>query len=317
MSTIKESAEKLNLKLKEYLDKNQAAPKTPLCHYTTFSGLTSILQDKNLWLTDHKFLNDPSEIEHGKLIILNHIKNHIPNNKQLSRFMIFFFNDIITRGYKTFITSFCKEGDYLPAWRYYGNDGAGFSIGFKKEYFTPNQNAEKRSAAMLFEVEYEENSSSQVKEIFEIADSELSTWTTFNMPEIEPFLDALMATLLTIIPSIKHPDYRAEQEWRLCIPRIYFENENRWRPYDLPIEDLIIDKADSTKIPPFLKTFKPSVPRLASNRFCYSDIQTICVGPRLDFITAKISIEKILLDGGISESELRNISILKSTRPYQ
>lgn len=70
MDDIKKSADELNRKLKKYHDNNQAIPQEPLYHYTSFLGLSGILQSKQLWLTDHKFLNDPSEIEHGKHIIL-------------------------------------------------------------------------------------------------------------------------------------------------------------------------------------------------------------------------------------------------------
>jgi len=317
MVNIKNCAEELDIKLKEYHDKNQPIPQKPLYHYTSFLGLSGILQSKNLWLTDHKFLNDPSEIEHGKHIILNQINNHINKNKKLCDFMKFFFDDIMTRGYKTFVTSFCKEGDYLPAWRYYGNNGAGFSIGFRKNYFTPLESTDKKTATSLYKVEYAENSSNQVKEIFGIADNALNSWTSQKTTAIEPFLNILIASLITIVPSMKHPDYNTEQEWRLCLPRIYFESENRWEPYEFPTDQLIIDKIDHQQIPPFLKTIKSDIPRLTSNKFGYCDIETIYVGPRLDFITAKTALEKMLLDNGISDSELKGISIKKSERPYQ
>src|SRR5579871_5811987 len=129
-------AEKLMKELGELLDARDLNPETPLFHYTSFEGLSGILKTKQLWLTDHKYLNDPSEIEHGKKIVLEHIEKNIPSNPELLDHFKNKIIDIIDNGYKTFITSFCQKEDYLPAWRYYGGDGAGFSIGFKKEYFT-------------------------------------------------------------------------------------------------------------------------------------------------------------------------------------
>ncbi len=42
MIDIKKCAEELDEKLKKYHDKNQATPKEPLYHYTSFLGLSGI-----------------------------------------------------------------------------------------------------------------------------------------------------------------------------------------------------------------------------------------------------------------------------------
>ena len=61
----------------------------------------------------------------------------------------------VKKGYKAYVCSFCENGDYLPAWRYYGGDGAGFSIGFKKNYFKPLQYASIREATVIYKISYE------------------------------------------------------------------------------------------------------------------------------------------------------------------
>jgi hypothetical protein len=315
-----ENAETLMKDLGRLLDARDQNPETPLFHYTSFEGLSGILKTKQFWLTDHKYLNDPSEIEHGKKIILEYIKKNIPNNSNLGEYFKKIIIDIIDNGYKTFITSFCQEGDYLPAWRYYGGDGAGFSIGFKKEYFfrtDSTDSVKKGDSILLFKIEYEKNDSEQVRSIFNKAQSIYPNWNKKSVDVARPFLAALTSNLLTLLPCIKNIDYHDEHEWRLCMTRLYHEKSNEWVPMAPPMERLIISRRDTSSAPPFLKDLKTSIPRFKSREFKYSDIESIYIGPRLDFITAKLAIEKILLDEGISSSELKNILIRRSERAYQ
>lgn len=322
MVDIATKAAELNEALKVLLNKHDEVqtPKETLFHYTSFLGLKGILESRCIWLTDYKYLNDSSEIEHGKYLILQCIDKHLNKvNPKLNNFLKVFISDIVARGYKTFIISYCSSGDYLPAWRYYSDNGAGFSIGFKKEYFVRKQMVEdKRQATLFFEVEYvDETFTSRVQEILNTADKVYSEWSSQDVKKIEVYLDGLIATLLTILPGVKNNDFKDEHEWRKAMIRIYFSNIDKWHPYDLPMEKLIIDQVDGSRIPPFVKDVKTNIPRLASESFSYSDIDKIYVGPRLDFLTAKLAIQKILIDAGVGPSDLKNITIVESERPFR
>lgn len=318
MTTLHAKTEQLYKALCEHMDAHDDKPNKPLFHYTNFIGLTGILQSRHLWLTNHKFLNDPSEIEHGKKLIFKTIEQHIPNNAELSNFIKTIITAIIEEGYNLYLISFCEQGDYLPAWRYYGDNGAGFSIGFNEKYFfrcKPHEIINQSDATLFFKVQYEDNSSEKINKIFKIAKEISPDWSRKHPEEIRPYLVQLATCLLTILPCIKNKDYKDEYEWRLCITRLY--KEKKWYPYNFPIENLIFSKIDTTEYTPFLKNIKTTIPRLQLLKFDYSDINTIYVGPRLDFLTAKLAIEKILLDASIEKSKLQNISIKQSERPYQ
>ncbi len=318
MDDIQKKTEEFLRESKIYLDSRDKNPQQTLFHYTSYQGLTGILQSQRLWQTDHKYLNDPSEIQHGKNLILNFVKAYDQKNLKLSNFLQYLINDIIDKGYKTFLTAFCELGDYLPAWRYYGDNGAGFSIGFRKEYFL-HSDTETRDAdsTFLYQVKYQNDQFEEIRDIFAIADRIYPNWYMNDVSKVRPFSSALITNLLSILPGVKNEDYKDEKEWRLCLVRIFHEKTNTWYPTARPMERLIIDTLNNPRIPPFAKDIRTTIPRLESLKFDFSDIDTIYIGPRLDFLTAKLAIEKILIDAGISKSDLQGISIKRSERPYQ
>jgi len=318
-TNIDECANQLMDALGEYLGTKDEAPKAALYHYTDFKGLKGILESRRLWLTAHRYLNDPSEIEYGKKIILDVIKDRLGRNPQLNMFFQSAFESLITEAYQCYITSFCKEGDYLPAWRYYGNDGAGFSIGFREKYF--HREAEgvcPSEALVLFKVQYNAKTyRSHPKSMFNIASKIYPNWISsdFNK-KILRYLEALTANLIVTLPRTKHEDYKDEKEWRMCMLRIFNESKNSWSPAPLP-NRLVISKVNTDDTPPFCKTVHNRILRIESEQFDYSDIEKIIIGPRLDFLTAKLAIEKILHERDLTDNEINNMVIERSKRPYQ
>ncbi len=296
-------------------------PSGPLFHYTSFSGLKGILESRAIWLTPHRNLNDPSEIEHGKNIILSCIENSIKKrNCKMHSFLCDFLKDIVEKGYRTFITSFCDKEDYLPAWRYYGDDGAGYSIGFKNSYFKREKSpTDKCHATLFFRVTYGENNfKNRINKILSTAEEIYPDWFEQNPSTIIEYLDHLVGNFLTLLPTVKNIDYQDEREWRNCLIRIYFQEENLWYPYGLPPTPyLIADQVGPEKLRPFLKNFKPTIFRIKSEEFAYTDIDKIYIGPRLDFITAKIAVKSFLKSKGIDEKDINAINIVPSKRPFQ
>lgn len=113
-----------------------------IAHYTTLAGLRGILETKQLWATHYRFLNDRSEIEHGKGY-LREIWKEIVGTTKISLFPGF-ENFWWAAGFapKTdpefFVSSFTgipsdkealKKNGILSQWRGYGNNG-GFAIVF-------------------------------------------------------------------------------------------------------------------------------------------------------------------------------------------
>ncbi len=70
-NNVEGKAEELTKKIEAFLNTIDETSSSTIFHYTTYKGLEGILKTRRLWLTDHKYLNDPSEIEHGKKILLD------------------------------------------------------------------------------------------------------------------------------------------------------------------------------------------------------------------------------------------------------
>lgn len=104
-----------------------------LYHYTDAAGLLGILTSGTIWLTDHRFLNDKSELEHTRSTVreLIDIKETASSDPLLQRL----YNEIRVYGrietpHDIHLFSLSEEHDDLSQWRGYARDGLGFTIGF-------------------------------------------------------------------------------------------------------------------------------------------------------------------------------------------
>jgi len=104
---------------------------TPLYHYTDVPALLSILDTGNIWFTERSHLNDPTEIRFG-LEIASQILSEGGGDKVRELFA----SEMTTGLMQTLnifgfcVASFSVDGDSLPQWRAYADDGKGVAIRF-------------------------------------------------------------------------------------------------------------------------------------------------------------------------------------------
>lgn len=112
--------------------------KTDLWHYTTIAGLFGIIEQKGLWLSDHRFMSDISEYTNGRDFTI-YILKKLKNKYNYSKFSGVLDNTIKTledhKGPIFYIGSFSSEGDSLDQWRTYSKNGLGVSIRFHNTAF--------------------------------------------------------------------------------------------------------------------------------------------------------------------------------------
>ncbi|MBK2048980.1 hypothetical protein IB655_03725, partial [Francisella noatunensis] len=109
-----------------------------LYHYTDVNAFKSIVENKSLWMSSPKYLNDSKEFIDGKNKVFEFIDFYLARDKNISKDSINIlqkvqeklrqsetFNDDI------FICSFSTRGDDLSQWRSYGQNGSGICIEFK------------------------------------------------------------------------------------------------------------------------------------------------------------------------------------------
>ncbi|MFM6966366.1 MAG: DUF2971 domain-containing protein [Rhodoluna sp.] len=187
-----------------------------LYHYTSSAGLQGILSNKNILLTERRFMNDVSESLLGKEIILSIINSRIKssNDSKIRNFYEKLLKSFISPAQNNFIFSLSDKGDDLTQWRSYASDGEGFAIAFDVAAI------KNRSATNEFgfgKILY--NRSSYVSKINNAIDSFVSMYDELNdedsvkwIPEIVLECDA---TIDAIACAYKHSSFRSEREWRI------------------------------------------------------------------------------------------------------
>jgi hypothetical protein len=122
-----------------------------LYHYTDQKGLLGIINDKCIWATHYRYLNDTSEGQIvAQLLILELAGRgnteaieqltgiHLPKDKPQSK-----DEAVINRGmnivseitsHEAYVTSFSERGNLLSQWRAYAGKSGGYSIGFSSTY---------------------------------------------------------------------------------------------------------------------------------------------------------------------------------------
>jgi hypothetical protein len=112
---------------------HQPVPAT-LYHYTTASGLLSMLKSGHVWATESRYMNDPREFVHGAELMLKVISDRSKGKRHpgLERVRQSVERHVAEKleNVRIFCMSFCTDGDLLSQWRGYGDIGGGYALGF-------------------------------------------------------------------------------------------------------------------------------------------------------------------------------------------
>lgn len=103
--------------------RDQLEPDLSLYHYTDLNALISILNHRQLWLTDSMYLNDSQEMFDGvKILSTTLVSDDLePINSDIKHDINEVINNIKNRDIPThYIASFSEQGDLLSQWRAYG-----------------------------------------------------------------------------------------------------------------------------------------------------------------------------------------------------
>src|SRR5690606_24128154 len=115
-------------------------PTKPLYHYTSKDGFMGIIKSRNLWASDLSSSNDPRDVNLGidtvKQILREIGNKEYPNTplnviSNLSRKLAGYFAEA-----RCYMACFTPHNDDINMWREYGNDGEGYSIGFRPRAVT-------------------------------------------------------------------------------------------------------------------------------------------------------------------------------------
>jgi len=189
-------------------------------HYCNLSKFEGILESKKLWLTPVQTMNDGTEVDHLYKVIYPKVKEkiitetppHLLDDIQMQFGLIESSSELRSQN-MPFCTCFSDDGDLLPQWRSYADDGTGVSIGFDSDYFKiqnhpPHPHINIKNSIGLESAIYDYNLQHLI--LYNVIKQELSGGTQ------NPIGWLTVLKNLTLFSAIfKNRSFRAEQEKRI------------------------------------------------------------------------------------------------------
>jgi hypothetical protein len=105
------------------------------CHYTDLNGLMGILETNEFWLSDHRFLNDPSEHSYGEELAIRVISEYMQqeDDAEFSTLLKEVMMEIADASPVFYVSSFSKAHDRLDQWKGYGRTSEGVCLVLKND----------------------------------------------------------------------------------------------------------------------------------------------------------------------------------------
>lgn len=217
----------------EYIaNKFSDKPDRMLFHYTDIKGLEGIIHHEEVWATDHCYLNDYSEFDHGieafnAAVASNKIKhNKLFNDKYNYDSDLVSVIKNIKRKEGIYCCSFSSKENLLGQWRGYCPKDGGYSIGFRSDAL---MNITESCYTNFFRCIYENRKQREIaRQVIE--ESLLMFESPAGLSDCgnQTFHTHLKAAASFFSSAFKNKHFRAESEWRL-VSRPLSKSEVRYR----------------------------------------------------------------------------------------
>lgn len=296
-----------------------------LFHYTDVFGLKGIVGSKELWATDARFLNDRSEIDHGRELILKKIDERA--SKSSSEPTKVFLEDVASQlkmffkptFYRVFIACFCEEQSLLSQWRAYSEKGGGYALGFDFSDGTQTIKAladqDQYQRIALRKVIYCDKEKHNLVEV--LLDKACDFFhKLMELPEFENLSDAPLAAgalvniLGEMIYCFKDWSFREEKEWRLVRVIQVLESRSMSRACKF--------RPRGQYIVPYVPTPLFNITENGSTKVF--PLKSIVLGPTVELMRSKLSLQHFCSSGanpyGI-ELDGSKVGIDESGIPYR
>lgn len=234
-------------------------------HYTGLSGLIGILESKEIWLTDIRFLNDEMEFHYFIDVLFecfNEKAKLLDHETRLECEGAIHTIGALQGIVSVYVASFSKDGDSLPQWRGY-SAGGGYNIGFSASDFS---SIVIDSDVKLQKVNYCKADAKKA------AGSIIDKWIANYRMGDERFGDFSLE-IFSMASIFKDPSFESEQEWRLVK---YSETFNP--------ELLFLREGNGTPVP----YIKVSLVNSKSGKFAAKSINT---GPGMNIDINSLALE--------------------------
>jgi hypothetical protein len=190
------------------------------CHYTNLQGLIGIVENNELWLSDHRFVNDELEYQYGKQLTISVI-SEMANSEGDSEFSGFLqrllesIQEPSSQG--VYIGSMSFSPDKLDQWKGYGNSSESICIKFAGDFELWNAGNSHPTHIRQQRVIYDEcKQKDLISAIIQIFKEHFGKFRQFPYP----FLKDLTWLIESQFILFKHPEYASENELRLTIANL-------------------------------------------------------------------------------------------------
>lgn len=268
-------------------------PQKPIYHYTSQSGLIGIFQNKEIWASKIQYLNDSTEFSYA----FDLLRSRLDSNKYsgLNEKLKKGLTEIVSgsENLNIFAASFSEEGDLLSQWRAYCPENGGYNIGFKY--------SDLKWALQNFEfniVPCEYSMSRQKELIDDIIDSHIMEYNPENLDDWRNNLHNFEEKFIQLAPTLKHPSFHQEKEWRIISGVTNYANSNvAFRP------------GKSMMVPYFeFELSEPNAP---------FDFHEVYVGPTPHQELARHSVIGLMYNSENTQTGLEFRNITQSKIPYR
>lgn len=270
-------------------------------HYTTASGLLGILDSKEIWMTDIRYLNDTTEFTYFSDLTRNRfleLKKTMTSDEQVA------VGSALNQCYELlertniYLASFSEEEDSLPQWRGYCGS-RGYNIGFNKDVFLETlkfPNTGDGEETFYLKVSYDVGAANSDAE--RIINSCLAAFKVGQLNDLD--------SLRLIIPDFyksalthKHKAFKEEKEWRFVSIGEYYVPGIRSTP--------IFFRESGGTLTPFIKA------SITNSETGLTMANSISIGPGHNIELQKSALTNLLKKHGIDTE----IEIKESGAPFR
>jgi hypothetical protein len=311
--------------LQDWIDRSSTDTDLCLYHYTDAYGMKGIVENKEIWCSEMKYLNDAQEVEYGLSLIRNKVEElqkDYSTDESVSKGLLgslsTYLNAFPGATYRGFVACFCESGDLLSQWRGYAEEGGGYSLGFtfnnqSRVILEDGEPYRPHLRKVLYDRDQQEKLVYEYLErICQIMSTEAEKYSLRDTQLIaESTALHVMNTLMDWIVSFKHHGFEEENEWRLV--RMLRSTDEAKSQAHFRVTDGITVPYVKTPI----TTPLPNTEGELENYFALSEIK---YGPTLPSDRAEPSISSLLettSNQGTRQIAVNNVKIESADVPFR
>jgi hypothetical protein len=225
-------------------------PPDMVFHYTTAAGLLGIVKGNRLWASDVLYMNDATEVEYGRQLIVQVAESVATEAKsEMGRTLCKSIDTVLYPvglvGGGFYAACFCEDGDLLSQWRGYAGGTGGYSLGFRTRDFRRWNESIPERRFTLRPVIYDPDEQMELIRTFLVsidgALDELLDHLPDRAQEIHGVAyGTIQRQMLECMLTMKNPAFKEEREWRLIHVRSGFSREPEARVEYRPTRAFIV-----------------------------------------------------------------------------